>query len=185
MVNAILLALLCVVGTIAILDLALTFAVIRRVNLIDPHGHGEQGGTDGYWKPAVGHRVGEFLAPARDGRELTRRDLAGQTALATFVMTGCGTCHDLTEEISTAAPGSAPLLVFITTVPGEDEEAHRIAASAPSSAAVCFIESRGPVAQAFGISGFPTAIRLEDGVVRAVGGSLGSVRAAAPATGSR
>jgi hypothetical protein len=184
-VNEILLALLCVVGAIAILDLALTFAVIRRVNQIDAHAHGEPGGGDGYWKPAIGYRIGEFLAPARDGRELVRRDLSGQTALATFVMTGCGTCHELTEEIRTAAPVGVPLLVFITVTPGRNEEAQQIAASAPSSAAVCFIDSRGPVAQAFGISGFPTAIRLEDGVVQAVGGSLGAVWASAPATGSR
>jgi hypothetical protein len=176
--TAVLIALVVVVGLIALVDLALTYGLIRRVNSIQAQPHSIDSGLI----PAVGHRIGEFVATATDNREITQREFKGRETFAAFAMVGCGPCHRLAEELSQMAPPELPLMLFIASGQGEEEEAARIAARVPFAAAVCVIESTGAVTEAFGVDGFPTVIRVGDGVVRATGLSLDSVRAGVPVT---
>jgi hypothetical protein len=170
--TAVLIAVITVVGLIALVDLVLTYGLIRRVNSIQAQPHS----TDHGLEPAVGHRIGDFAASASDNREITEREFKGSEIFAVFVMVGCGPCHRLTEELSRVAPPEMPLLLFIASSPGEDEETARIAAQVPFAAAVCVIEATGVVTEAFGVTGFPTVIRAGESIVRATGLSLASVQ---------
>jgi hypothetical protein len=170
--TAVLIAVIIVVGLIALVNLGLTYALIRRVNAIQAQPQSIDYGLI----PAAGHRIGDFAARATDNREITEREFKGPDTFAAFVMVGCGPCHRLAEELSQMAPPELPLLLFIASGQGEDEEAARIAAQVPFAAAVCVIESTGAVVEAFGLSGFPTVARVGEGIVRATGLSLDSVR---------
>lgn len=170
--TAVLISVITVVGLIALVDLVLTYGLIRRVNSIQAQPHSTEHSLD----PAVGHRIGDFVAKASDNREITEREFEGSETFAAFVMVGCGPCHRLAEELSQMAPPELPLLLFIASSPGEEEEAAGIAAQVPFAAAVCIIEATGTVTEAFGVTGFPTVIRVGDGTVRATGLSLESVR---------
>jgi hypothetical protein len=170
--TAVLIAVIIVVGLVALIDLGLTYALIRRVNAIQAQPYSFNHGL----VPVVGHRIGDFATKATDNREITEREFKGSETFAAFVMVGCGPCHRLTEELSQMAPPELPLLLFIASSEGADEEIARIAAQVPFAAAVCVIESTGAVTEAFGVDGFPTAIRVGEGVVRATGLSVDSVR---------
>jgi hypothetical protein len=168
----VLIAIIIVVGLIALVDLVLTYGLIRRVNSIQAQPHS----TDQGLVPRVGHRIGDFVAKATDNREITGREFKGAETFAAFVMVGCGPCHRLVEELSQMAPPELPLVLFIASGQGKDEETARMAAQVPFAAAVCVIDSTGAVTEAFGVSGFPTVIRVSEGIVLATGLSLGSVR---------
>jgi hypothetical protein len=170
--TAVLIAIIIVVGLIALVDLVLTYGLIRRVNSIQAQPHSIDPGL----VPAAGHRIGDFVAKATDNREITEREFKGLETFAAFVMVGCGPCHRLAEELSQMAPPELPLLLFIASSQGADEEVARIAAQVPFAAAVCVVEPTGAVTEAFGVSGFPTVIRVGEGTVRATGLSLESVR---------
>jgi thiol-disulfide isomerase/thioredoxin len=169
--TAVLLVIIVLVGLIAVVDLMLTYALVRRVNAIqsDPHI------GDNAFTPKSGYRIGGFITPTASGREVSDQDLLGRTTLAAFVMPKCPPCHLLTDELSQMTPPEVPLLLFIAKSPGEDYEAAKMAAAVPFAAAVCVIEPRGAIAQAFDVSGFPTVVRIEDGVARASGKSVGAV----------
>jgi hypothetical protein len=169
--TAVLIAVIIVVGLVALVDLVLTYGLIRRVNSIQAQPHSIDHGL----VPIAGHRIREFVAKATDNREITEREFEGLETFAVFVMVGCGPCHRVAEELSQMAPPELPLLLFIASSQGKDDEAARIAAQVPFAAAVCVIESTGAVTEAFGVSGFPTVIRVGDGIVRATGLSLDSV----------
>jgi hypothetical protein len=169
--TAVLIATIIIVGLIALVDLVLTYGLIRRVNSIQA----ESRSIDNGLVPAVGHRIGDFVAETTDDREITEREFQSPDTFAVFVMVGCGPCHRLAEELSRMAPPESPLLLFIASSQGAEEEAARIAAKVPFAAAVCVIDSTGDVTEAFGVSGFPTVIRVGEGIVRATGLSLDSV----------
>ena len=170
--TAVLIAIIIVVGLVAVVDLALTYGLIRRVNSIQAQPHSSDGGL----VPAAGHRIEDFVANTTDNREITEREFQGPETFAAFVMVGCKPCHRLTEELSQMAPPELPLLLFIASSQGANDEAARIAAQVPFAAAVCVIEPICGVTEAFGVRGFPTVIRVGEGIVRATGLSLGSVR---------
>jgi len=170
--TAVLIATIIIVGLIALVDLVLTYGLIRRVNSIQAAPHSIDNGL----VPVVGHRIGDFVAGTTDNREITERQFKGPETFAVFVMVGCGPCHRLAEELSQMTPPESPLLLFIASSRGGDEEAARIAAQVPFARAICVIDSTGAVTEAFGVSGFPTVIRVGEGVVRATGLSLDSVR---------
>ena len=72
--------------------------------------------------------------------------------------------------------GKAPLLLFfIAQSPGEEDETAKIAAAVPFAAAACIVEPEGAVTRAFDVSGFPTVVRIEDGIARAAEKSIGAV----------
>src|SRR4051794_33256143 len=90
---------------LTLINLALLFAVIRRLRGME-HGHGAGDPADQL--PAVGQRVGAFEATALDGSVLTAADVVGTVAgtggaddtdgtesadtLVACVMTGCEPC---------------------------------------------------------------------------------------------
>ena len=83
---AVLLVVIVLVGLIALVDLTLTYGLIRRVNAIQSHPHADGSA----FTPKSGYRIGGSVAPAIDGREVSDRDLLGRTTLVAFVMPKCG-----------------------------------------------------------------------------------------------
>ena len=106
--TAFLFVIVVLVGLIALVDLTLTYALIRRVNAIQSHPH-----LDSAFTPKPGHQIGTFVASATSGHEVTDQDLEGRTTLVAFVMPKCSPCEVLTDELSRMAQPDVPLWLFV------------------------------------------------------------------------
>jgi len=155
-----------VMGIVTVVNLVLLFAVIRRLRATEgslalPH------------LPAIGQPVGRFSVRALDSTQISDRDLALGSTIVGFVTPGCGPCKDLTQALQ-AEPWTGPLPVIFVTGPAE--EAHALAEALASAVRTALVPEGGEVAGAFGgIEGYPTLVRVLDGVVVAAGRSLESV----------
>jgi hypothetical protein len=162
----VLIAVMVVVGIVAGADLLLSFAIVRRLAQLETRGGGTGGGPG---VPAVGHKVGEFRVPLVTGDEFTSADLEGSRALVVFVMPSCEPCKKAIADLQALPrPLSWPLYVLVTATEEEDH-ALDVAGDLPPGTRVAAIFAADSTARAFGVDAFPTALIVEDGVVRAAG----------------
>lgn len=164
-------AALAVVGALCLTNIALTLAVIRRLNeqgrlLTEP---GRAPAARGYPPPLEvepGTRVGDFAVTTLDGEPVSREGLRGATLMA-FLAPGCQSCeHSLPEFVSRAesAPGGRDgvLAVVLGKGPGRDEMCAELA---PVARILTEDEEGGPLVQAFGVGALPAFAVLADDVV--------------------
>lgn len=158
----ILTAVVVVVGVVAAADLLLSFAVIRRLAALQSRMQAGGGSSS----PAVGHKIGDFRVNLLAGGEFTLADLMAATAVVVFLTTTCEPCQTAIAELQALpVPLTFTLYVLISGT-GEDNDVLAVAANMPTGARVAEISASDPVMQAFGIDGFPTVLRIEDGIVR-------------------
>lgn len=161
--TGILAAIVVLVGVVAGADLLLSFAIIRRLRLLEERRPSAGGGLS----PAVGHRVGDFRVSLLTGGHFTRSDLADSRAIVIFVSPSCAPCQAAIEELRTLpVPLPSPLYVLVADADG-DGAAAALIADLPHGARVGAIGATDTTAEAFRVDGFPTALAIEDGVVRA------------------
>ncbi|MEU8588821.1 hypothetical protein AB0C59_17745 [Streptomyces sp. NPDC048664] len=165
----IVLAVLLGVATAA--NLALTFAVVRRLRVL------EEGGTSAAAVlPSTGTAVAEFSAVTTTGEEVTAADVAGGDAFAAFVMVGCTPCGNLIESLAGGASTGAENPLFFVVGDPESQEARRMAGTLGAIGRVAVVAEHSSATAAFGrIGAFPTLLRLKDGVIAAAGHDLGDV----------
>jgi len=158
-------AIVVVVGVIAVADLLLSFAVIRRVALLQ-----ERPGrvTPANSAPAIGHRIDDFAVETTTGRYFTRSDLASGDALVAFLMSGCEPCKATAAELR-QLPSAPPMPLYVVIVNTElgGDDVFAMTAGMPDGALVGMVPAGDPVISAFGLDGFPTVVAVRDGVVRA------------------
>jgi len=160
----ILIAIVAVFGVVAAGDLLLSFAVLRRLAAIQSRGSHAAAGGDG--SPAIGHRIGDFRVELLTGGTFTLADLVTTRAFVVFLMPACEPCKAAIAELATMqAPLPAPLYLLITGAQGDGDVA-AIAADMPPGTRVGRISASDATSEAFGVDGFPTALAIEDGVVR-------------------
>lgn len=154
------------VATLCLLDLLLTFGVIRRLRehteLLSRRPGGEP-------TPAVGSRVGEVSATATDGTVVRPTRFAVPTMVA-FFTPGCEPCAELLPRFTAFAregTGTAPVAVVVGPEPDE-----YVARLAPVATVVSGEQARA-LADAFSVNGFPTVCVIgPDGTVVEVGQHL-------------
>lgn len=164
-------AAIMVVGVLCLLDIALTLAVIRRLNeqgrlLAEP---GRAPAARGHPPPleiAPGERVGDFAVTTVDGEPVSRAGLRDTTLLA-FLAPGCQSCeHSLPEFLARAgaAPGGRDgvLAVVLGKGPGRDELCAELA---PAARVLTEDEEGGPLVRAFGVGALPAFAVLAGDVV--------------------
>ncbi|MFI6456364.1 TlpA disulfide reductase family protein [Streptosporangium amethystogenes] len=178
------------VGMLCLLDLLLTFGVIRRLREHTTHLEkllGDSRSGDPF--PALGERVGEFAATTTDGEPVSRDLLAGETVVA-FFSPGCGPCREkvpvFVELARERALDRQQLLAVVVdetkepvgtagtagTQPGGVEAKEMAEALAPVARVVLEGEEH-PVATAFTVHAFPAFCLVDaEGVVRAVTSDL-------------
>lgn len=163
----ILIAVVAVFGVVAAADLLLSFAIIRRLAAVESGSAPGVGGGTG--SPAIGHRVGEFRVDLLTGGTFTRADLTGTRATVMFVMPGCEPCEAAVAELA-AMPAPLPIPLYILITGGKaGGDAAAAAADMPAGAHVGLISAPDATSAAFGVDGFPTALDLDDAIVRASG----------------
>jgi hypothetical protein len=148
----ILIAVVVLVGAVAVADLLLSFAVIRRVSALQAR---MTAGAGGGQSPEVGL--------------FTRADLADTRALVVFLMTTCEPCKKAVADLAELPlPLPSPLYVLVTGT-HKDRDIRPVAAQLPPGAQVGRISAPDATTEAFGVDGFPTVLRVEDGIVRSSG----------------
>lgn len=169
--TGILFALIALLAVLLVVNLLLTFALIRRVAELDP----SRG--PGATVPSVGTAVGAFAAVTVDGDSFGLDDLRSADLAVLFMMTGCEPCHELLTDLSTRQiMDTGPIFAFIGHHGDPADEAVMAYRSALPAGIRCAVTSpTGEIAQAFGVRAFPTALRIEHSVITVAGRSLDAV----------
>ena len=159
---------------LTVLNLVLTFAVVRKMR--DGAGSGLSAHTPHPGLPRLGTPVGEFTAQTVDGAELTDQDLRGERSLIVFVSPSCAPCKDVVAELTEA--GRAPTIPLHAFVAGdEDADTSAVVAALRPHGTVTVITAGHAAARAFGgVDGYPALMLVTDGVIAAAGRRLDEVR---------
>jgi hypothetical protein len=167
----IVIAAVAVVGALCLLDLVLTFGVIRRLRehttmLAENRGHGLPG------PPVIGVAQGElpgtFAAVTRDGEHV---DDSAALRVVAFFSTRCSICPErvppFLEYLAARHIDRASVLAVVV---GDDSEPAPYLESLAEFAQVCLEQEDGEVAKAFKVAGYPAFCLLGgDGTVLASG----------------
>ncbi len=169
MLTGVLTAAVIVAIVLTVLNLLVSFAIIRRLRDIESRGGGHPGHGDALADdlPAVGTRVGSFSVPTIDGDQLDEQVLQGrEPVLVSFLSPTCGPCKDLVAALAARPdPDPARTILFVD---GGDEAAKEFAESLRPHGWVALIDSEGPVGSAFGgVEMFPIVLTVERGVITA------------------
>lgn len=175
-----------VLTILTLINIALLFAVIRRLRGVEQRGAGPV--VDPL--PAVGLRVGEFQAPALDGSVLTSAEVAGTAdgadRLVAFVMTGCEPCAKFVAKLRDGSPAGFDRTFFFITGDPRTEATAALVAELNDLGRVAMLAEEGPVGPAVGgIGSYPTVLRINDGVVAAAGHQLDEVFPGVPVPAAR
>lgn len=143
---------------VVVAHLLLTFGLVRRIRLLQERLADRGPETD---RPKVGGRVGEFVVSTVDGGRFTSADLDGRS-LVGFFAAGCRPCHEVVDDF-VADPPAERFVAFVDY--GTDEPTLALVERLRPLGLVVMMDLEGTVAKAFGQAGFPTLVRVEDGVV--------------------
>ncbi|MFG1943267.1 TlpA disulfide reductase family protein [Nonomuraea sp. NPDC048826] len=169
----ILIAAVILVGALCLLDLLLTFGVIRRLREHTTHLEGLLNTVGmGDAQRILGKPVGDFAATTTDGEPVSRALLSGETVVAFFSPT-CGPCKEkapvFADLVRAHALDRQQVLAVVAGDGGEEESARMAGLLEPSARVVMDRGGEDSVAGAFQISAFPTFCLVDaEGVVRVV-----------------
>ncbi len=170
----VLMAIAVVVGVVAVADLLLTFAVIRRLAALEARTRRLPAAVGGA-SPEPGHRVRDFGVQLISGDSFSQADLAEGPAIVMFVMPSCEPCKEAIADLR-ALPAPLPYPLYVLVAGTEsDADLSELAGQLPAEARIGKIATIDATTDAFGIDGFPTALAIEDGIVRANELKVGSL----------
>ncbi|WP_067129039.1 TlpA family protein disulfide reductase [Microtetraspora malaysiensis] len=159
------------VGLLCLLNLLLTFAVIRRLRVHTERLNHllERGGGSGMGDTHVqaGEQAGEFTVVDHEGAELTRDGLGDGTLLG-FFSPGCKPCEELLPVFTTYA-STLDREKVVAVVDGADGKGALAYAErlAPVARVVVETMQGRPLQEAFAVDGFPLVFLVDaGGVVR-------------------
>lgn len=154
--------------------LLLTFALIRRVRELQENG--ATGPVRDETLPRPGFRIGNFTAELADGRSFATSDLAEGDTLVGFFAAGCSPCKPVVADL-VANPPAERFVAFVETDDGD--LGAELMAKLAGVAEVATLEQDSAVAGAFAQEGFPTLVRVTNGVVADSGHTRAQLRALA------
>lgn len=153
-----LMAAVVLVGAVCLLNLLLTFGVIRRLRLhtaqLEKLGSGGEGLVDDAM-PSPGDTVGKFTATTVDGEPVSLDRLVGQTLIAFFAQ-GCDVCEETIPafvDYAQSFPGGRRQVLAV--VSGVAAEVTEMINDLDPVARVVVEEHTGPVTEAFAMRAFP------------------------------
>ncbi|MEV6695031.1 redoxin domain-containing protein [Micromonospora sp. NPDC051196] len=157
------------IGLVSLLNLALTYGVIRRLRQHnDMLGAQSFAGSAPVSRLSVGAVVDDFKAVTVSGGTATRDDLSGHT-LVGFFSPDCPAC---TAEIGrfVEVARSRRDSVWAVAVGEPDRVADTVATLIPAAGTVIAEDGQQEMISAFGVAGFPAFFVMGDGgAVQAIG----------------
>ncbi|WP_028922180.1 hypothetical protein [Pseudonocardia acaciae] len=158
---AYLVAAVVLVGVLCVLNLLISFGVVRRLR---EYAARSSGSAD-VGLPE-GATVGPFSARTLDGTAFARDDLTGATVVG-FFSTQCRPCHDRLPEFVSYARGAAARTRVVAVVTGPDDAAPTMVPSLAEVAGVVREEFDGGLSRAFAVRGYPAVFALSGTTVTA------------------
>jgi thiol-disulfide isomerase/thioredoxin len=172
-----------VVGVLCLLNLLLTYGVIRRLRE-----HTELLAQRPAGMPDIiagaGSMVGAFTATTVEGDQLTADDLEPGTMVG-FFSPGCGACvEQLPKFVDAAAahPGGQDRVLAVV-IGTQEDTAEQVAALSPK-ARVVVATGGAEIEKAFAVQGYPGFALIGDARVVTVSGGLTAVADAAVTAGA-
>lgn len=160
-----------VVGALAVLNLLLSLALIRRVRVLQEAV--AQTPRRDPALPRAGESIGPFQVTTPEGEHLSDEALKRGVSLVGFFTPHCLPCATVRSQLLESPP-AIPLLCFVEGSPS-DPDSSALAASLKRVARVVFTEENDALHRAFKPAGYPTLIRVENGAVAASGHALADV----------
>ncbi|WP_043622974.1 hypothetical protein [Nonomuraea candida] len=155
------------VGLLCLLNLFLTFGLIRRLRRRGGIGAGPpaEAWDLGASLPGPGHEIGPFLVPTTDGRSLSGNRLLDGTLVA-FLAPECKTCRErLPELVAWAREHDRERVIAV--LDGQVSDVSGLAALLDPVARVV-VETKGrPLRELFRVSAFPAYCLVSGGKVQA------------------
>lgn len=171
------------VGAIGLLNLLLTYGVIRRLREHTALLAGPPADL-GPAAPPIGRTVGPFRATTTTGRTLSTVDLTEGTVVG-FFKTGCQPCAERLPQFVDYARGHDAPERFVAVLVGEPSELAEMVRQLTPVAQVVLTQRGSEVLQAFEVNGFPTLVRLGTGpVIEASGWEISALETTQPALAS-
>jgi hypothetical protein len=146
-------------ATVSAAHLLLTFALIRRVRVLQ-----ERSGEEPVPVPVAGSRVRGFRVATMSSGTVTDADVAD--GLVVFVSPSCAPCATLTDGLLRDRPDER-VSIFVVGEPGPETDA--MAAKVAPLGEVAVVGDEGGAVGAFGVTAFPTVVRVAGGVVESAG----------------
>jgi hypothetical protein len=162
-----LVAAVAVVSVLTLLNLLLTYGVIRRLR--DHEERLSRAGTPSMVDLPIGAPVPPFRADTTDGGTVTSESLAAGAAYAAFFSPTCPPCREqMPLFVDAVADARRDRILIVVSRDGADPTALAdfVAAIGPAGHVVVE-DTTGPVAGAFGVSGQPTLLRFNGGELAA------------------
>lgn len=167
--------LVILLGLLTAANLFLTVGVIRRLRE-----HTAQlaavGDDVGQVALPAGSHVSNFAALSTDGHELNSAMLSEDTVVA-FFSPQCPACKERLPHFTAYASKVEDEVRTVAVAVGTSEATRALVGQLGTVTSVVVEPDRGPMQQAFGVSGYPAFLRVRDGLVLASGYELGSVLA--------
>ena len=159
-----------VVSVVSLATLALLFALISRVRTLqelvlkNPKQHG---------LPQPGDPIGRFAVTTTAGEVVTDVSLARETTLVGFFQPNCGPCERVQAELC-QRPLGVPIVALIRAA-ADEAGATAMSDALAHVARVAYAGADDSVSRAFRTAGYPTLVRIENGLVAAAGHRLSDV----------
>jgi thiol-disulfide isomerase/thioredoxin len=171
---AYLVAAMVVFGLATTLNLLFTFGVVRRLReqsaemaALRSGGTPTSAGLDTGVTQPVGTTIGRFEATSVQGQPVDATTL-GARPLVGFFSPNCAPCKEqLPAFIAYAGSRPGGRDAVLAVVVGTDEETAAVVERLEPVATVVTELDQGPVQQAFGVTGFPAFVLVEQGTVAA------------------
>ncbi len=162
-----------VLTVIALANLVLLLGIVARLRLLHTAALARAPASR---LPEVGRAIRPFELAATSGASITDRGLATGTTIVGFFTTGCRKCARV-RAVLVETPPVHRTVVMINGNPDE-AETQAMGAALTGVGRVAYFEDLA-VPRAFGVLGYPTLLRIEDGRIAAVGRDLEDIGAAA------
>lgn len=160
---------MAVIGAVVLVDLLLSFALVRRMRVLQ-----ERVGGASLGLPSEGMRPAHFQLRDLTGELVSDEDLTHGSAVAAFVSPGCEPCERVIGELQRLTV-EVPTFAFVNAPATEVHAAKELAESLRHLTRVALIDSESPAVRAFAVAGYPTLIAIRDGVVVAAAMKLDPV----------
>lgn len=152
------------VGALCILDLLLTFAVLRRLRehterlgQLSGAGHASAGVDRA---ALMGRELPEFTATTVDGAVVSRESLAGEVELVGIFSPGCPPCHAQAPLFATEA-AALPAGKTLALVAGSGRDADEFVGMLKGVGTVVTGQEGMKVVNGLSINSFPTFVRFD------------------------
>ncbi len=162
-----------VLAITALANFALILGLVARLRVLET---AAAAGAPALRLPELGRAIRPFELTTTSGESLDDRGFASGTTVVGFFTVGCRKCARIRSALI-ATPPSLPVVVMINGNPDEPET-QSMGAPLLGVGRVAYFEDL-LVARAFGVLGYPTLLRVEDGKIAAAGRDLEEIGAAA------